>query len=210
MYDRATRYAYPSRKSLSAWYSDLLERAAFLSRWVLGSDWALPASMWLPGLFNPASFLTAVKQVTARATQQPLDSMTIETHLVAAAASSSKGAFVHGLFLEGARWCVPDDGDDGDAYVVDDVPCAGFLAEAKPKEALCVLPTLYVRAVPIRDDWDPTAVGHFRHDPSTYECPVYVTSMRGPTYVFLATMNTRTPKAKWILAGVALLLQKDG
>ncbi|KDO33800.1 hypothetical protein SPRG_01679 [Saprolegnia parasitica CBS 223.65] len=204
------RYAYPSRKSLAAWYSDLLDRAAFLSCWVLASDWALPASMWLSGLFNPASFLTAVKQVTARATQQPLDSMTIETHFVSVASTSSKGAFVHGLFLEGARWCMPEDGDDGDAYGVDDVSCAGFLTDAKPKEALCIVPTMYVRAVPIRDDWDPTAVGHFRRDPSTYECPVYVTSMRGPTYVFLATLNTRTPKAKWILAGVALLLQKDG
>ncbi|OQR84958.1 dynein heavy chain [Achlya hypogyna] len=204
------RYAYPSRKSLTAWYADLLDRVSFLAKWVLDSSWDVPTSMWLSGLFNPASFLTAVKQVTARATQLPLDNMTIETHVVANAVhGAGKGAFVHGLFLEGARWCIPEDGD-ADAYVVDDVPCAGFVAEAKPKEVLHCMPTLYIRAVPINEDWEATAVGHFRKDPSTYECPVYVTSQRGPTYIFFATMNTKLSKAKWIMAGVALLLQKDG
>ena len=39
-----------------------------------------PFSVWLPGLFNPTSYLTAVMQVTARRTGMPLDQMTTETH----------------------------------------------------------------------------------------------------------------------------------
>lgn len=33
-------------------------------------------STWIPGLFNPMAFLTAVMQVTARNKQLPLDYMT--------------------------------------------------------------------------------------------------------------------------------------
>jgi dynein heavy chain len=42
-----------------------------------------------------------------------------------------------------------------------------------------------------------------------YECPCYVTSMRGPTYVFTANLKMESEESdpnKWILAGVALLM----
>jgi len=44
------------------------------------SELITPFSVWLPGLFNPTSYLTAVMQVTARRTGLPLDQMTTETH----------------------------------------------------------------------------------------------------------------------------------
>ncbi|OQR95645.1 dynein heavy chain, partial [Thraustotheca clavata] len=206
------RFAYPSRKPLMSWYNDLLDRVTFLSHWVLELSWDLPPSMWLSGLFNPASFLTAIKQVTARASQLPLDNMTIETHILAARPTqNTKGALVHGLFLEGGRWCIPEEAEELTAYTypIDDVSCVGYLTEAKPKEVLYQMPLVYIRAVPINEDWEATAAGFLRKDESLYECPVYVTSQRGPTYIFLATLTTKTPKAKWILAGVALLLQND-
>ncbi len=39
-----------------------------------------------------------------------------------------------------------------------------------------------------------------------YMCPVYKTEQRGPTYVFSSQLKTKLPPARWILAGVALLL----
>jgi hypothetical protein len=36
-----------------------------------------------------------------------------------------------------------------------------------------------------------------------------LTSARGATFVFLSTMKTVAPVNKWILAGVALLMQSD-
>ncbi len=39
-----------------------------------------------------------------------------------------------------------------------------------------------------------------------YMCPVYKTEQRGPTYVFSSQLKTKSPPARWILAGVALLL----
>jgi dynein heavy chain, axonemal len=44
-----------------------------------------------------------------------------------------------------------------------------------------------------------------------YHCPVYVTSMRGPTFVFTANvkMDADDHEHRWILAGAALLLTDD-
>lgn len=57
--------------------------------------------------------------------------------------------------------------------------------------------------------WEPSAVGYIRHEPKIYEAPVYITSFRGPTYVFLATLKTEDPVSKWTLTGTAILLQTD-
>lgn len=42
---------------------------------------------------------------------------------------------------------------------------------------------------------------------NVYECPVYKTRTRGPTYVWTFNLKTKEKAAKWTLAGVALLLQ---
>ena len=39
-----------------------------------------------------------------------------------------------------------------------------------------------------------------------YECPVYKTRQRGPTYVWTFNLKTKQKPAKWTLAGVAILL----
>ena len=38
---------------------------------------------------------------------------------------------------------------------------------------------------------------------------MYVTTMRGPTYLFLATLKTVDPKSKWVLTGTAVMMQTD-
>jgi dynein heavy chain len=45
-----------------------------------------------------------------------------------------------------------------------------------------------------------------------YECPVYVTSLRGMTFVFTANLNMEsedTEVSKWILSGTCLLMSDD-
>ena len=61
----------------------------------------------------------------------------------------------------------------------------------------------------MQPEWEPTAVGYLRNDPAIYDCPVYVTTFRGPTYVFLATLPTSQPVSTWVLAGVAIIFQTD-
>jgi len=55
------RYAWPSRKTLSLWFADLLLRRSQLTEW--SNSLSLPYSVWLPGLMNPTALLTAIKQV---------------------------------------------------------------------------------------------------------------------------------------------------
>ena len=93
---------------------------------------------------------------------------------------SRDGAYVHGLALEGARW-------DGTAALVD---------RAKSREMFCPMPVINCRAV-LADKVDMKGV---------YSCPVYKTEQRGPTYVFSAQLKTKSPPARWVMAGVAMLM----
>ena len=52
-------------------------------------------------------------------------------------------------------------------------------------------------------------MGYLRPEKTLYNCPVYLTTFRGPTYVFSATLKTIHPPSKWTLAGVALSMQLD-
>ena len=97
--------AWPSMKSLISEFKDMLERIIQLQTW--SSNLITPFSVWLPGLFNPTSYLTAVMQVTARRTGMPLDQMTTETHITTFLKADTidyyptDGAFIHGLYIEG-------------------------------------------------------------------------------------------------------------
>lgn len=208
------RLAWASRKSLTSWFADLLLRRQQLSQWF---NLVLPYSIWLPGLMNPTALLTAVKQVTARKNKLPLDNMSLDTYVTRMdrpqLASTNEvypedGVFVHGLLLEGARWTDEEESAD-DTYTVQGTACAGHLTESKLKVLLEPLPLLYVKAVQVQKEWSPESVGYLRRDPTLYECPVYLTSARGFTYVFLATLKTIDPVHKWVLAGVAMLMQSD-
>ena len=83
----------------------------------------------------------------------------------------------------------------------------GYLVDGRLKELTPSLPVVYVRAVAVQPQWEPSAVGYLRHDPTVYECPVYTTQFRGPTYVFLATLKTIEPTSTWVLRGTAIVLQ---
>ena len=68
-------------------------------RWT--ADLVTPKSVWLPGLFNPQSFLTAVMQTTARRNEWPLDKTVIVTEVTKRQpeqleAASKEGAYIHG------------------------------------------------------------------------------------------------------------------
>lgn len=80
------------------------------------TDWTdkfeIPKSLWISGLFNSMSFLTAIMQSTARADSLALDKMSLN-YVVTEFADPSEilgdnpcdeGAFIHGLFLEGVGW----------------------------------------------------------------------------------------------------------
>ncbi|XP_065418969.1 dynein axonemal heavy chain 17 isoform X1 [Chrysemys picta bellii] len=179
-----TNRAYPSLLGLGAWYADLLLRVRELEAWT--TDFALPTTVWLAGFFNPQSFLTAIMQSMARKNEWPLDKMCLSVEVTKKnredmTAPPREGSYVHGLFMEGARWDIP----------------SGVITDARLKELTPSMPVIFIRAIPV-DRMDTKNV---------YECPVYKTRMRGPTYVWTFNLKTKEKPAKWILAAVALLLQ---
>ncbi|KAL0241503.1 hypothetical protein GEMRC1_006738 [Eukaryota sp. GEM-RC1] len=72
--------AYASLRPLQEWFLNLLDRHRQLTEWTINLN-SVPPVLWLSGLFNPQSFLTAVMQVTARKNQWPLDNMVIQTEV---------------------------------------------------------------------------------------------------------------------------------
>eukprot|EP00741_Cyanophora_paradoxa_P016051 tig00000042_g15496.t1 len=177
------RYAYPSLRPLASWLVNLLERYKQYQEWT--QDPGLPKVTWLSGLFNPQSFLTAVMQTTARKNEWALDRTLIQTEVTRKQPDdidmpAREGAYITGLILEGARW------DDS----------KGSLDDSRPKELYARMPVIHVKAVPADS----------AEQRDSYVCPVYKTQRRGPTYVFAAGLKTRHPQTKWILAGVALLM----
>ena len=187
--------AYWSKKALGLWFNDLLERVAQLERW--STELTLPKTLWISGLFNPMSFLTSVMQTTARSKNLPLDNMSLQTHVTnildpeEISDYPENGAFVHGFFLEGAAW-EPGRSPQEEGYLTDST-----LKDLHPR-----LPVVNVVAVPIEE----------RITVGVYECPCYVTTMRGPTFVFTANLKMESEEAdpkKWVLAGVALLMNED-
>ncbi|XP_025160705.1 dynein beta chain, ciliary-like [Harpegnathos saltator] len=178
------RYSYPSTLGLSGWFADMLNRITELSNWIV--DFNLPLSVWLGGFFNPQSFLTAIMQQTARKNEWSLDKMCLHCDVTRKqreeiTAAPREGAYVNGLYMEGARW---------DSAI-------GCIADSRPKELLFQMPMVFVKA--ITQDKQETK--------NVYECPLYKTRTRGPTYVWTFNLKTRDKPTKWTLAGVAILLQ---
>ena len=207
------KYAWPSMKGLMDWFKDLIQRCDQLVAWTTAEGLKSPLSVWLPGLFNPTAFLTAIKQVTARNNSLPLDKMSTETHVSAFNEPEElterlvEGAYIHGLFCEGACWGEVD--QEQFDYTEDTTQCAGILRDSKPKELLPPMPIIFIKAGQVQPTWDPSSVGYLRPEPTIYNCPVYLTTFRGPTFVLVATLKTDMPSSKWTLRGVALIAQLD-
>ncbi|XP_022915026.2 dynein beta chain, ciliary isoform X1 [Onthophagus taurus] len=179
-----TARAYPSLNGLTSWFVDLTLRLRELETW--STDFVLPSSVWLGGFFNPQSLLTAIMQSTARKNELPLDKMCLQCDVTKKqkeefTSAPRDGAYVHGLFMEGARWDTQ----------------AGMIMDSRLKELFPCIPVINIRAI-TQDKQDLRNV---------YECPVYKTRTRGPTYVWTFNLKTKDKPAKWTMAGVALLLQ---
>lgn len=71
-----------------------------------------------------------------------------------------------------------------------------------PKVLMPELPVVHVTAI---NRVDQVKEGY-------YDCPVYVTTMRGATYVFTAKLKMESDEFDsklWVLAGVAMIMSLD-
>lgn len=146
----------------------------------------LPTLTWLGGLFNPQSFLTAVLQSTAERTRQELDRLVIVCEVTKKSPEmiegpSRDGGYIRGLYLEGARYDV----------------VGSWLEECAPREMYFEMPVINLHAIVIGKD----------NTTNMAPVPVYRTRQRGRTYVFTARLRSQISVARWVMAGVAIVLE---
>jgi dynein heavy chain len=188
------KYAYFSLKDLLNWFEDLLLRIKQLDEY--SEELITPSSLWISGLFNPMSFLTAIMQVTAREKGLALDDMVLKTDVLnirdpaQMTEAAEDGAYIHGFFLEGAAWDLGSGTEQGSLMDM-------VLKDLHPE-----LPVMHVTSIErkyvVKDGF--------------YRCPVYITSGRGPTYTFTSLLKMESDEFDekiWILAGVALLMSPE-
>lgn len=188
--DNWNKYAYATKRSLATWLDNLLKRIEQLSNWK-DDPMNIPKVTRLSYLFNPQSFLTAINQFSKKAELNKLYISTEFTkkNLEEIDLAAKDGAYCYGFLLEGARW----------SWQVNQ------LEECKPKEMFSSMPVCLCRSLPIKAE----AV----EDKAIYQCPVYRTENRGREgYIFTAQLKTsaKNPQRKWIIGGVACILDVEG
>ncbi|KAH0630033.1 hypothetical protein JD844_012597 [Phrynosoma platyrhinos] len=186
--------AYPSLKPLASWVNDLLLRIDFLQKWI---DKGIPPVFWISGFFFPQAFLTGTLQNFARKSVISIDTISFDFKVMSKPVHEliqrpDEGCYIHGLFLEGARWD----------------PLLYQLTESKPKELYTEMAVLWLVPMPNRR---PPATG-------IYLCPIYKTLTRAGTlsttghstnYVIAVEIPTKKTQKHWIKRGVALICALD-
>ncbi|KAG7240353.1 hypothetical protein INR49_026924, partial [Caranx melampygus] len=186
--------AYPSLKPLASWVSDLLQRISFLQGWI---DEGIPPVFWISGFFFPQAFLTGTLQNYARRSSTSIDTIGFDFEVIGKSVSEIRekpdaGCYIHGLFLEGARWDYE----------------AGQLTESRPKELYTEMAVIWL--IPKPDRKPPTS--------GVYVCPIYKTLTRAGTlsttghstnYVIAVELPTDRSQRHWIKQGVALMCALD-
>lgn len=109
--------------NLGTWFNDLILRNRELNDWL---NKGRPKEFWLGGFFNPQGFLTAMKQEVSRSKPRvdpsktdkdkpdtskdySLDNVVYQAtpkdfNFDTSKAHEVEGVYIHGLFLQGAKW----------------------------------------------------------------------------------------------------------
>ncbi|KAL0477674.1 hypothetical protein AKO1_015524 [Acrasis kona] len=165
-----SRVAYPSRKPLSTWFLDLLDRVKFIKSWIENGE---PDVFWIGAFFFPQGFLTSVLQMHSRKHKIAIDQLQFKTEVMSPSSKlkskPESGVYIRGLYMEGARW----DADEG------------CIQESKKGELSTVMPVIWLKPITNVDAADDemrrmrkSKSGKIDVPKAMYECPVYKTGER--------------------------------
>ena len=183
--------AYPSLKPLASWAVDLVERIDQMRLW----SQRTPTVFWLSGFTYPTGFLKSLQQQQARRDQISIDQYDWDYVILsgeerAIAHRPKKGAYVRGIFLEGAGWSAE----------------ANTLCESRPMELIVTMPVIHFKPKLRTGKPKPASV---------YECPLYMYPVRTgtrerPSYVVAVDLDSgdAVPET-YTKRGTALLLSTD-
>ena len=198
-----------------SWTTDLLDRLTFLGDWMDSGQ--SPVIYWISGFFFTQAFITGTLQNFARKNNIPIDKAGFdfrvltptECDVAKGGEKPEDGAYIRGLFMEGARW-------DADRHVI---------AESNPRELFIEMPLMQLWPrpkgdIPVIEGVPEQYTGSVSGTAHVYNCPLYKTSVRQG--VLLTTghstnfvMFLRVPMAAendqkhWIRRGVAMVTQLD-
>ncbi|CAM9110379.1 unnamed protein product, partial [Ectocarpus fasciculatus] len=205
---------YPSLKPLGSWVNDFLDRLKFLNDWFQSGK--SPNVYWISGFFFTQAFITGTLQNYARKYSRPIDKVEFDFRVltpseveISSSLKPKDGAYIKGLFMEGARW-------DVENHVID---------ESLPRELFIQMPHLHLSpgdktSIPAVEGIPEQYTGSLQGTAHVYMCPVYKTSFRQGTLsttghstnfvMFIRIpMAARHVQQHWIKRGVAMLTQLD-
>lgn len=183
------RFAYPSLKSLAAWFDDLIQRVSFFRAWMDNEN--RPNSFWLSAFFFPQGFLTSLLQNYARKSKLAIDILGFSfkfCHFIEVeniTQPPNDGCYIHGLFVEGCRFDIQK----------------GMLEESEPGVMNSLAPIIHF--VPTEN---------YSPDERDYAMPVYKTPVRAGTlsttghstnFIIAVDCPSKRKPEFWVLNGAA-------
>lgn len=184
--------SYPSLKPLASYVLDLMQRLDFMDKWLNGAS---PPAYWISGFFFTQAFLTGTLQNFARKYRIPIDDISYDFGMMEgdsakylAGNKPEDGAFIYGLFVDGARWDSPK----------------AILVDSLPKQLFSDAPVIWLKPSKTKE------LSEYAH----YTCPVYKTSERrgmlsttgaSTNFVMMIRVPSDRTEDFWIAAGIAML-----